>query len=161
MRVDLVAGVSTLAGCAALLVFGGFKSLETVINNRMGVLWPLLLIALLALLSCALVVRTLGKKALATEVPSDSNAGDKATAIRVAAVLSYVPALFAFGFYFSAFVFALILPPLLGKASWKAAAGFAIVLTLVLWSVFGILMRLDLPVGYLWSVASRFEWGGK
>jgi len=157
MRADLVAGLTILAVSSALLVFGGFLPLSALTSNRMGILWPLVILSVLVLLSWALVLLSLRKKGLSEE-PPQSSAARRKIVFRIAAIASYIPLLSIFGFYLSAFVFSLVLPPLLGKAKWRVSAGFAIVFTLALWGLFGILMRQTLPVGYLWAAFLPADW---
>lgn len=154
-RADFAAGLVTVAGATGLYAFGGLPPLGGTGGNRAAAFWPTLMLGLLVLLGAALAVQAFVRRTRrVASVPLPGEPAPATVARNVAAILAYMPALFLLGFHVSAFVFALVLPPLLGGVRWRTSALFAVVFTAVLGAVFGVALRMDLPPGYLalaWS----------
>jgi hypothetical protein len=150
MRGDGAAGLVILAGAAFLYLFGGLPSLGAIWRDPNAAFWPYLLLGALTSLGSILAAQGFLRSALADGgAARASPSAGPAVAWNVAVIVAYVVVLFVFGFYVAAFAFALAGPPILGGVKWRSAALFAIAFTAAVWVVFTLLLRMDLPAGYL------------
>lgn len=147
MKPDLVAAVLVLAGAAALLFFGGLPSLQRGDTEFNAGFWPTTMLCILILLAAGLCVHAIRQPRGATQPePRRPTAG---MLRNMAAVVAFVPALLVFGFYPSALAYCAILPRVLGGVRWRASLTFALVFLGVLYLVFSIALRMDVPRGWL------------
>jgi hypothetical protein len=140
---DFLAAVLIVSGAVALYALGGLAPAWGAKANRDASIWPLSMLALLAVLGIALALQS--KRTPSRE--AGIGRPDWKRLCNMLVLLAYVPAVFVFGFYISALIYAFALPPLLGGAQWRHSAVFAVVFTMVLYAVFTVGLNMDLPRG--------------
>jgi hypothetical protein len=160
VRSDLVAAVVVVAGAVALFALGGLAPPWGSATDRDASFWPFAMLLLLVVLGTALGIQSVLEPPAAISTPERSEPA-RERASRTIAVLAYVPALFLFGFYVSALAYAFALPPLLGGVRWRTSAAFALLFAAVLYAVFTVGLRMDLPQGYIASVWASVDTGGR
>jgi Ca2+/H+ antiporter len=146
MRSDVVPGLLIAAGAVALYVGGGLAPVWGPGANRDASFWPFVMLLLLAVLGLALALQGLRRS---PQPLTPKSARVRGRASGTIAVLSYVPMLFVFGFYISTLAYAFALPPILGGVRWRSSAAFALLFTAVLYVIFTLGLRMDVPHGLI------------
>jgi hypothetical protein len=152
MKSDLAGGIAIIAVAVLLYAGGGLAPLWGPGANRAASFWPLSMLALLALLGAALAMQALRKKQDGAVPPPTARGAAPRQLVNAILVLSYLPALLLVGFHVSALAYAFVLPPVLGGVRWRASAAFAVGFSAVLFLVFSVGLRMDLPRGWLLDV---------
>jgi putative tricarboxylic transport membrane protein len=147
VKSDVVAGVVIACAAVALFALGGLAPLLGAGANRDATFWPAVMLGLLVVLSGALAAHGVWRLRAMSRTRAQPKATD-GRAHKTLAILAYVPALFLLGFYVSALAYAFVLPPLLGGVRWRSSALFAAVFTAILYVVFSVGLRMELPQGY-------------
>ena len=160
MKADRVAAVMIVASAAVLYALGGLAPLSGAGANRNASFWPTVLLGLFAVLGLALGVKSAlpsrGEPSSAAATLANSGSANSGWIRNAVAMLTYIPTLFVFGFYVSALAYAFVLPRMLGGVRWRAAALFSVGFTAVLYAVFTVALRMELPSGYVMLVWARF-----
>ena len=148
MKEDLVAALVIVGGAVALHAFGGLAPIWGPGANRDASFWPFVMLLLLVVLGSALAIQAASRLRATPHGPTEA---PRVTgrASRTLAVLAYMPALLVFGFYVSALAYTFALPPLLGGVRWRTSAAFALLFTGVLYLIFTLGLRMELPEGYV------------
>ena len=137
--------------CSVLIILGSLRLPVGEAHNPGSGFLPLLIGVLMAILSTALLLRSVRKKKV-EEAPPALNSENRFKLIATfLALLIYVPAFPFLGFIFATIPLMVFLFKTIGEMGWKISLVGGTLLSLGMYMVFKVWLQVQFPIG-LWGI---------